>query len=225
MEHFRRYHSLRHTTTNSRHTRYRVTNSTSFGYPPFPDSASHTPGRRSSPDNARDYYNPPASASTNRTPDPQPRHSDRDTVRIHRYHSVSVSTRDTPDRQPSVQQATSKPAIPLEAVKLFLVVMCEETERYYDDEFQIRRAAKHLAQDLKYNFGVRLPAEELLRKYRILKEIEEDMIRYSRPGPEEHELIMILHRRRVRQLEEERKWEEEREREEEERERETEMAN
>ena len=95
--------------------------------------------------------------------------------------------------------------MPLEAVKLFLVVMCEGTERHHD-EFKIRGAAKNLAQDLESNFGVRLSADRLLGKYKLLRENE---IRQARPGPKEHDLIMTLHSLRVTQLEEEREREEE----------------
>ena len=242
MDQFRRYHSVRHTTTNPRNNRSRVTYSTPFGLPPVSNSANPTSGGRSSPE----YYEYPTSSSTNRTPDWQPHHSDRDTSRIHRHHSVSASTRYTPDQQPRpsdrdtvryvsysvspstnhtqqrqpsangrnassshVEQATSEPEMPLEAVKLFLVVMCEGTERYYD-EYETRRAAKNLAQDLEHNFGVRLSADRLLQKYELLKDNHE--IRHIRPGPEEHDLILALHRRRIRELEEEREREEENER-------------
>lgn len=194
-------------------------------YPPASASTDRTSDRQlrhSDRDISRIHRHHSDSASTRHTRDRQPRPSDRDTPRNHVHHSVSASTNPTSDRQPrpsdrnaprsDVEQATSQPDMPLEAVKLFLAVMCEGTECRHD-EFQTENAAKHLAQDLESTYNVRLSADKLLRKYKLL---EENEIRHARPGPEEHNLIMTLHRRRVMQrLEEGRGREEERKRKEE----------
>ena len=95
------------------------------------------------------------------------------------------------------ERATSPPGWPTEAVKLFLAVMCEGTERQYD-RFQCEIAARHLALDLEARYNIRISAEELLRKYEILDKDYSEMID-ARAGPREHGLIMSRHRERVRQ--------------------------
>lgn len=95
------------------------------------------------------------------------------------------------------ERATSPPGWPTEAVKLFLAVMCEGTERQHD-RFQRENAARHLALDLEAQYDIRISAEELLRKYEILDRDYSEMID-ARAGPHEHGFIMSRHRERVRQ--------------------------